>query len=200
MRTVDPVRHAARRRQILDAAAACFAEKGFDGTRTAEICARAGMSAGNLFHYFAGKQELVTALVEQERQETADYLARLVSADDPVAALLELLELVVELAGDPVYAGLALEISAAAHRDDAIAAPVTRSDRELREGISALVRRASVEGGIDRALDPVSVATWIAALIDGLFARVAVDPEFVPAEHGATLRLIVTRFLRAEAG
>ncbi|WP_164076138.1 TetR/AcrR family transcriptional regulator, partial [Stenotrophomonas maltophilia] len=50
MRKVDPDKHEARRQQILKAAIACFTAKGFHRTSTAEICAEAGMSPGNLFH------------------------------------------------------------------------------------------------------------------------------------------------------
>lgn len=197
MRTVDPVRHAARRETILDAAAACFAAKGFHATRTAEICTRAGMSAGNLFHYFGSKQAIVLALVERDGAQTRAHMALLDAAEDPLAALLGLLDTVVELAADATYAGLALEISAEAHRDAAIAALVTRHDREWRDGLERLLRRAAAAGRIDGALDPATAATWLAALVDGLFARVAIDPDFVAAEQGVTLRFIVTRYLRA---
>lgn len=200
MRTVDPVRHAARRDAILAAAAACFAAKGFHATRTAEICARAGTSTGNLFHYFDSKQAIVLALVERDGAQAREHMALLDAADDPLAALLGLLDSVVELAADPGYAGLALEIAAEAHRDPAIAALVTRNDREWRHGLERLLRRAAAAGQIDRALDPATAATWLAALVDGLFSRVSVDPGFAPGEQGVTLRFIVTRYLRARAG
>ena len=44
MRKVDPIKQQERRRHILNAAAHCFAEHGFHGTSTAQICERAGMS------------------------------------------------------------------------------------------------------------------------------------------------------------
>ena len=61
MRKIDPARQHERRRQILAAAAECFAEHGFHATSTAQICARAGMSPGNLFHYYASKAEIIEA-------------------------------------------------------------------------------------------------------------------------------------------
>ncbi|MCC6223509.1 MAG: TetR family transcriptional regulator [Thermoleophilia bacterium] len=197
MRTVDPIKHAARRGEILDAAAACFAARGFDGARTADIAAAAGTSTGNLFHYFAGKRELIVALIDRELDETASYLSDLEARDDPLAALLELLDVVVALAADANAAALALELSAAAHRDAVLAELVSRNDRELRRGIERLVRRAQDAGAIPDRLEPALAATWIAALLDGLFARVAVDPDFAPATQAATLRGIVERLLGA---
>ncbi|GLF92900.1 TetR/AcrR family transcriptional regulator [Streptomyces yaizuensis] len=197
MRTVDPVKHAAKRRRILEAAAACFAEKGFHGTRTADICARAGMSPGNVFHYFPSKHAIIAALIEQDGAETADHLAALTTAKDPLAALFGLVNDVVNLAADPAYAGLALDTAAEAQRDEHIAALLARNDRALRAGIAGLLRRAAADGGIDATLDPDATATWIAAQIDGLFARVATDPEFAPLEQAPMLRLLLTRFLGA---
>lgn len=48
-----------KRRQILDAAMHCFIEKGFHSTSTAEICKAAGMSPGNLFHYYPNKYAII---------------------------------------------------------------------------------------------------------------------------------------------
>ncbi|MFE5326802.1 TetR/AcrR family transcriptional regulator [Embleya sp. NPDC056575] len=199
MRTVDPVKHAAKRRQILEAAAACFGEKGFHGTRTADICARAGMSPGNVFHYFPSKHAIIVALIENEGAETADYLAELAEAKDPLAALLGLIDTVVGLAADPAFAGLTLDTAAEAQRDEHIAGLLAHNDRRLRAGVADLLRRAAAAGQIDDTLDPVAAATWIAALIDGVFARVATDPDFAPRDQAPFLRLLLTRFLAARS-
>ncbi|MET7302447.1 TetR/AcrR family transcriptional regulator [Embleya sp. NPDC005575] len=198
MRTVDPVKHAAKRRQILEAAAACFADKGFHGTRTADICARAGMSPGNVFHYFPSKHAIIVALIEQEGVETAAYLAELAHAQDALAALFGLIDAVVRLAADPTYASLTLDTAAEAQRDEGIAALVARNDRQLRAGIADLLRRAAAAGRIDDTLDPAGAATWVAAQIDGLFARIATDPDFAPLDQAPMLRLVLTRFLGAK--
>ncbi|MFE0421410.1 TetR/AcrR family transcriptional regulator [Streptomyces sp. NPDC058953] len=195
MRTVDPVKHAARRLRILEAAAACFAEKGFHATRTADISARAGMSPGNLFHYFPSKHAIVLALIEREGADTAAFLADLSAADDPLAALFTLIDTVVDLAADPAYASLTLSTASEAQRDEAVAARLSRNDRELRTAIAGLVARSAAAGRIDQDLDPEAAATWVAAQFDGLFTRVATDPEFTPRAQAPLLRLLLTRFL-----
>ena len=75
MRTVNPAHPQARRQQILEAAVACFMRKGFHATRTAEICAEAGMSPGNLFHYFPTNEAIIAAIVEEDQRETAERFA-----------------------------------------------------------------------------------------------------------------------------
>lgn len=67
MRTVDPVRHAARRAAIQDAAAVVFAEPGYTGATTAQICLAAGVGSGTLFHYFGDKRSIKLAIVVDDQ-------------------------------------------------------------------------------------------------------------------------------------
>jgi AcrR family transcriptional regulator len=56
----------AKRRQILDGARAVFMNLGFDGASMGEIARAAGVSKGTLYVYFADKNGLFEAIVEQE--------------------------------------------------------------------------------------------------------------------------------------
>lgn len=56
----------AKRRQILDGARRVFMELGFDGASMGEIARAAGVSKGTLYVYFADKNALFEAIVEQE--------------------------------------------------------------------------------------------------------------------------------------
>ncbi|KOF14227.1 TetR family transcriptional regulator [Ensifer adhaerens] len=195
MRKIDPEKHAARRQVILDAAIACFSRKGFHGTSTAEICAEAGMSPGNLFHYFPTKHAIIAAIVEEERQETAEFFRELHEAPDLFAALLGFMDVVLRLAADPVYSSLALEIAAEAMRDERIGELVAANDAELRAALFALIKAAHERGQMDAAVSPEAGARWLAAIIDGIFGRIAVDPGFKPIEEAPMLHLLLTRFL-----
>ncbi len=55
--------------QILEAAAAVFAEQGYDSTTTNAIAARAGISPGSLYQYFTNKDDVAHALAEQYASE-----------------------------------------------------------------------------------------------------------------------------------
>ena len=54
------------RQGFVTAAAETFAELGFEATTMADVAARAGSSVGNLYKYFAGKQQLFDAAVPPE--------------------------------------------------------------------------------------------------------------------------------------
>jgi AcrR family transcriptional regulator len=56
---------AARRRQILGAAARCFARNGFHRTSMQDIVRESGISAGLVYRYFAGKDDMITAIVTE---------------------------------------------------------------------------------------------------------------------------------------
>lgn len=56
-------RKTARPGEILEAAVACFAERGFAATRLDDVAARAGVTKGTLYLYFSGKEELFKAVV-----------------------------------------------------------------------------------------------------------------------------------------
>ncbi|HEV7602385.1 MAG TPA: TetR/AcrR family transcriptional regulator [Bradyrhizobium sp.] len=55
-----------KRRQILDGARKLFLDLGFDGASMGEIARAAGVSKGTLYVYFADKNRLFEAIVEQE--------------------------------------------------------------------------------------------------------------------------------------
>uniref|UniRef100_A0AAU3H4C4 TetR/AcrR family transcriptional regulator n=1 Tax=Streptomyces sp. NBC_01401 TaxID=2903854 RepID=A0AAU3H4C4_9ACTN len=55
----------ARRRQILAGAARCFARKGFHGTSMQDVLKEVGLSAGAVYRYFAGKDDLIAAIADE---------------------------------------------------------------------------------------------------------------------------------------
>src|ERR1700744_3695789 len=59
----------AKRRQILAGASKVFMDLGFDGASMGEIARAAGVSKGTLYVYFADKNRLFEAIVEQTALE-----------------------------------------------------------------------------------------------------------------------------------
>ncbi|MBC7228011.1 MAG: TetR/AcrR family transcriptional regulator [Thermoflexales bacterium] len=63
-----------RRKQILEAAVAVFAERGYQRATVKEIAARAGVAPGTIYLYFRNKRELLLALAETLIRRAADTL------------------------------------------------------------------------------------------------------------------------------
>ena len=63
-----------KRRQILDGARKVFLDLGFDGASMGEIARSAGVSKGTLYVYFADKNRLFEAIVEEEALEKGEVV------------------------------------------------------------------------------------------------------------------------------
>lgn len=67
----DPIQQqliAARKHQILDAAAVVFAEKGFHPTTIRDIARQAGIADGTIYNYFDNKSMLLLGIFERMRE------------------------------------------------------------------------------------------------------------------------------------
>ena len=70
-------RIARRRARIMRAAARVFAEKGYHNTTTKELARAADMAEGTLYNYFAGKREILLAIVEEVMTTLTDLLGNM---------------------------------------------------------------------------------------------------------------------------
>jgi AcrR family transcriptional regulator len=70
----------ARAPEILEAALATFAQKGFAATRLDDIAARAGITKGTIYLYFDSKQALFEALARQSVGQQIDHVKEQLAA------------------------------------------------------------------------------------------------------------------------
>ena len=78
-----------KRRQILDGARKVFMNLGFDGASMGEIARSAGVSKGTLYVYFADKNRLFEAIVEEEQLEQGRHAFNFDPARDVETTLRE---------------------------------------------------------------------------------------------------------------
>jgi AcrR family transcriptional regulator len=78
-----------KRRQILDGARKVFMDLGFDGASMGEIARAAGVSKGTLYVYFADKNRLFEAIVEEESLEQGKLAFNFDPARDVTTTLME---------------------------------------------------------------------------------------------------------------
>ena len=90
-----------RREQLLEAAAALFAERGYHAVGIDDIGAAAGISGPGVYRHFPGKQALLAALCERALTRMLDGAQGISAAHgDPRASLEALVELHVAFAVD----------------------------------------------------------------------------------------------------
>lgn len=199
MRKVDPGKQQAKRRRIIEAAVECFARRGFHATSTAEICTAAGMSPGNLFHYFDSKNAIIAAIAQEDQRETAEFFAGLSNAGDAVAAILQVAAAALQQASDPIYARISIEIAAEATRNPEIAALFAANEALVKTELVGMLKRGIAAGQIDSGLNPAHAATWLIALTDGATGRAVMDPTFKPRSHAPMLQRMIRRFLQPQS-
>jgi AcrR family transcriptional regulator len=106
----QPVQQRSQRmvENLLDAAGSIIAEKGLDHFTTVEVAARAGVSVGSLYQYFANKETLLAALLDRLTRQLGEVVNRTVPAllrADPETIVRGLLEAAFEFfgSGDGLY-------------------------------------------------------------------------------------------------
>ncbi len=92
----------ATRGQLIEVATSLFTEHGYEGTSIEAVLAAAGVSRGALYHHFAGKEALFTAVLEAVSDRvTAKVTDAISDCADPVEAMHTGALAWIDLAGDP---------------------------------------------------------------------------------------------------
>ncbi len=177
------------RDRLLQAAADVFAERGYEGTRVADIAAAAGVSNGALYAHFRSKAELlVAALRTHGRRVLADMFA----ADPGRSVTGLLLDIGRQLPHRHDAQGyLLVEALVAARRDQEVARPMRDYVGERADWLADLMRVAQAGDEIDSDLSPSALAHFCLLLAMGS-ALVTPDLHAVDdAEWAALLTRVV---------
>lgn len=147
-----------RRREILRAAVAVFSEKGYHGTRIADVATEAGVAYGLVYHYFRNKEELLQSVFTEVWERFAVRLGELAKADLPLATRVDA---IVSFAFDAYRADpralrvLILEVA----RTPAFRESAKRTAFEEAIGqIRAVIEGARASGELRRDVDPYVAA------------------------------------------
>lgn len=185
------------RAKLLESAAKCFADDGYDGCSVADIAKAAGMSAGNLYIHFSGKEDLFKTMIQQEHGEAAEKMRQAAGENPSLQFIMDSLHRCIRDVGYPVEHRLWTEILAVSARNEDIREAFLASDKIMRDAFVDLLQKAAERGEVDDALDFEAVSIWIYALVDGLIARVADDADFDWEKHVETFDQLVLRALGA---
>ena len=165
MGRIAGVTAAETRERLLAAAADVFAERGYDGTRVADIAAAAGVSNGALYAHFPSKADLLVAAL---RTHGPHLLAGMLAADPGRPAIDLLLKVGQTLPRRREPRGyLITEALVAARRDEDMAAPMREYIGERADWLAGLVDLAKARGEIDEAVSPGALAHFCLLLAMG---------------------------------
>ena len=178
----------ARRAQIITATIAVIADEGFAQASFARIAAHAGLSSTRLISYhFAGKDELVAAVVDQVIGEIGQHMATLLGARTDAWDLLR------------AYIEGNIEFTATHRRQmTALQAIVlagglphgVAQDRTAESVVETILRQGQADGTF-RAFDPRVLAITVQRAVEGLPFLLAAEPDLDTAAYA---RELVTLF------
>ena len=185
-------RAAARKAQILEAAAQVFAQKGYPRATTAGIAALADVSEGTIYNYFESKHDLLVGIMAElagalDLEDPEDRGL----ADDSTAFLRQMLKGRRQFEDDNgamlrvVLSEVMVDAHLAGHYYETLAAPqVARLQHHLQ---------ARIEQGELQPIDPALTSRLLSALLIGLFAqRVLGDPIVNDRWDELTAALVAT--------
>ena len=154
-----------RREDVLRAAAAAFADGGYQGTTTQDVAARAGISQPYIFRLFSSKKELFLAVVEDCFKRTERTFVKAAEGLSGDEALHAMGMAYTELIRDPVNLLVQMHCFTAAAGDPEIRLVAQRGMRSVWETAS----RAS--GASDEAL-----RNWVATgMLCNMVAALGID-------------------------
>ncbi len=170
-------RSGATKVRILTAAAAAFAEQGYDATGVAEICERAGVSKGAFYYHFQTKQALFLTLIDVWLEE----LNRALGQPDPdngtvpdrILAMSRKFQDI--LTSRTQQLALIMEFWTQASRDEAMRQAVLSHYRAFQQFFVDLIELGVAEGTLS-PIDPAAGGQVFLSLTSGLFFQGLLDP------------------------
>jgi AcrR family transcriptional regulator len=164
-----------QRERILRAAIELFTAQGFRGASLDRVAAAVGISRQGVLHYFPSKTHLLLGVLDLRDERTASHAGL-----DNTSLVEALLRIVADNQRDPdltrLYTVLSAESVAPEHLGHE---HFLQRYRMVREVMSQAVHDARESGELSTAIDDVTVATLLAAVMDGLQLQYLLEPEAV---------------------
>lgn len=163
----------ARANEIRDAAMRAFVRKGIAATTMQEIAAEAGVSAGAIYRYFDGKDELVRSVFEHCREETRELFEGVQALEMPAQdAFFEVGRRVWDEFADPEardrYAVRLAAMLVGSRSDESLGSEMRGVHTEILGSIEALLRQIRAEGHLRDDIDIGALALTILSCVQGL--------------------------------
>jgi AcrR family transcriptional regulator len=177
------VDHAARRRELADAACRVIARHGLSGTTLAQVAEESGWSIGSIRYYFPNKNELVTSALWRVAERIDDRIRRRTAGGmtmaDLRAAAAELLPLDTNRREEAL---VHLAFMAQAAVVPALADAAEVAARRLQEPLAERIAHAVRAGELPAHLDAEHEAARLRVLFDGLAVQLVTTPRRTPGK------------------
>lgn len=173
--------HERTREDLLDAASQVFARHGFSAASVEEVAEAAGYSKGAVYSNFAGKADLVLALLDREIRRVGPEWDQIFATDKSVPERVAGVErMLSETVTDCAETTLQMEFFLYAMRDPEARGKLAARYQEMRAGMAAVLERHFEDIGREPPV-PLNQLTWILEAIElGLRVQACLDPDALP--------------------
>jgi AcrR family transcriptional regulator len=182
----------ANRARLIEAAYAVLTERGYEATSIKAVAQAAGVAPGLIHYYFASKEELLAAVVEDAAERYAEEMRQLRESLPPARALAAAIAARKRrVKSEPDRERLRVELFALGVRHPALRPAVAGVLATGRAGVAQMLAPTgqSLDEGITAAL---------LAMLDGVALQRLLDPGFdLDAAYRAVERL--AKFIAADA-
>ena len=188
------------RAQLIDAAAAVFARRGFVAASLDEVAEETGLTKGAVYSNFDSKQELFQAVIDDRLNEPMLQLAGVI--DEAGGTIEEQAMLGARMYGEVVEQErdvflLALEYDIYCARNPEFEGAFAAGYRDRLEHIAGLIADHAQRSGVSMPLSPIEMATVVTALSQGMGLQKLRDPEHVPDDLLGRVYALLFQHLQA---
>jgi AcrR family transcriptional regulator len=155
-----------RRRELVQAAYNRIASQGFEGLRTRDVAADAGVNIATLHYYFPTKEALIRGVVTHALRQFSGTLPQDGSSRDQLRAHLAAVANLVKTNRE-LFSVLA-ELSLRAPRNEAIASVVGNADDVWEATLVRLMERGKEDASFAADFDSEGAAALIVAAVKGV--------------------------------
>ena len=189
MPKITEERRVERRQQILNAAWTCFQREGLHSTTMDDIIQASGLSAGAVYSYFTGKENIILAAVTTSLSGIKNLLGPLFLREIPPGPEDLVREITEKIAKFTARDGfdlrrLALLGWSEAQRNEHLRATMKGFYLEFRNQLATIATTWRSTGVIDRKARPEDVAKALLALILGYVVQSALLGDVEPPALG----------------
>ncbi|MEE4546855.1 TetR/AcrR family transcriptional regulator [Streptomyces sp. V4-01] len=167
----------ARRRQILDGALRCFTRRGFHTSSMQDVLTEIGLSAGAVYRYFSGKEEIIQAIAEEMLRDFAARMTAYVEQDDVPAFeefVRQLPAVSAHVTGNPETAGMLLQVWSEAPRSPGLSAAAKSGFEEIVAVLTKVVVVYQDRGELSRDVAAEDCARVIISVMQGYVLQRAI--------------------------
>jgi len=171
------VKRETRKQEILAAATAVFAQKGFAGASMDDIVQASGISKGGLYWHFKSKDELIAAILSQFFDQEMAALDALLQTEGTATQKLQQLgqQIIADVSQMSELLTISLEFYALAARRQSVRLELQRHFQQYGNTLATLIQAGIDEGAFDPAVSARQVALNLVAQFEGLVLLWAVQ-------------------------